>query len=819
MANQEEKKDRFNLSRRTFIKASATATVATGVIASTEPWDTSMKMLAANDKPVQEGEEQIFSSVCRSNCFQCCRLNAHVRDGKLVKTTPAPYLDEIYTGDCLKGLSLVQRTYSPTRIKYPMRRVGERGEDKWERISWDEAISEIAEKFAEIQAKYGPRSLVLDTGSGNYGLVHGIQGVVNRLANSIGCTKLNVCYDQATGYGSDRVIGGGVWLWGNEPRTMLDAKTIIVWGSNPVNSQPQNWRILRQAQKKGAKVITIDPIYSATANKSDEYIPIVPGTDLMLVLAMLNYIISNGLIDIDFVKKRTTAPFLVRRDNGKILRRSDFEPGIAPEEDDYYVWDSVANKPALLKENPADVAIEGTYSFNGIEVNTTFTLLKNHVAQYTLEEASELTRIPVEKIEYLIKTYVDGPTTIYTNYGIDHYQNGHLWSFAAFIMACITGNIAKPGAGFTGLYVQYIPINYANVYVTNGKMAYGDLPQLYFHQVAKEQKFFGEPFPVKAMLTMCSNSMSNFAQQNVWFDDILPNLEFIVVIDTEFTDTARYADIVLPASFWFEVNDLRVSYNNPYILIQEKAIEPLFESKPDAEIIAMIGRKMGLEEFFPEHYTDEDWIERLLDSDVLRQMNITYDRLKREKVIRGEGSADKPFIRGELYFLTPSGRAQLYCEDPQPRVNYGQDLTGIVEKERLPYFKPPAEAWKDNPLYEKYPLVFIQEHSRFRSHTQWFNTPMLKELDPEPLAKVSREDAKARGIKTGDIVEVFNDRGRAVLKAEVNDAIPTGVIVIPKGWQREQFIEGCFQELTNTTSDPMAVNFAYFDCLVDVKKR
>ena len=183
------------------------------------------------------------------------------------------------------------------------------GEDKWERISWDEAISEIAEKFAEIQAKYGPRSLVLDTGSGNYGLVHGIQGVVNRLANSIGCTKLNVCYDQATGYGSDRVIGGGVWLWGNEPRTMLDAKTIIVWGSNPVNSQPQNWRILRQAQKKGAKVITMDPIYSATANKSDEYIPIVPGTDLMLVLAMLNYIISNGLIDIDFVKKENHRPF------------------------------------------------------------------------------------------------------------------------------------------------------------------------------------------------------------------------------------------------------------------------------------------------------------------------------------------------------------------------------------------------------------------------------------------------------------------------------------------------------------------------------
>lgn len=819
MPNHEENKGGFKMSRRSFVKASAAATVAAGMMASAQPWESRLKMLALNDNSVQPSEEKLFSSVCRSNCFQCCRLYAHVRDGKLVKTTPAPYLDDIYTGDCLKGLSLVQRTYSPTRIKYPMRRVGERGEGKWERISWDEAITEIAEKFKEIQAKYGPRALVLDTGSGNYGLVHGIQGVVNRLANSIGCTKLNVCYDQATGYGSNRVIGGGVWLWGNEPRTMLDAKNIFVWGSNPVNSQPQNWRILRQAQKKGAKVITIDPIFSATANKSDEFIPIVPGTDLMLVLAMLNYIISNGLIDAEFIKKRTTGPFLVRRDNGKVLRRSDFEPGLAAEEDDYYVWDSVAQQPVLLKQGPAEVALEGTFNVNGVEVDTVFTLLKKHVAQYTLDKASELTKIPVEKIEYLARTYVDGPTTIYTNYGIDHYQNGHLWSFAAFIMACVTGQIAKPGAGFTGLYVQYIPINYTNVYVTNGNMAFGDLPQLYFHQVVKEQKFMGQPFPVKAILTMCSNSMSNWAQQNVWFTDILPNIEFFVVIDTEFTDTARYADIVLPAAFWFEVNDLRVSYNNPYILIQEKAIEPLYESKPDAEIMAMIGRKMGLGEFFPEHYTDEDWIQMLLDSDVLRQMNITYDRLKKEKVIRGEGSAEKPYIRGELYFLTPTGRAELYCENPQPRVNYGQDLSGVIEKERLPYFKPPAEAWKDHPLYQKYPLVFIQEHSRFRSHTQWFNTPMLKELDPEPLAKISRADAEARGIKTGDIVEVFNDRGKAVLKAEVNDAIPPGVIVIPKGWQREQFIEGCFQELTNTSSDPMAVNFAYFDCLVDVRKR
>lgn len=818
---KEEQKGAFSsgLSRRTFLKASAVTAAATGAVAA-NPWGTGMKALATgSESTAASSEEMVVSTACRSNCFQSCRLNAHVRDGKLTKTTPAPYPDSIYTGSCLKGLSHVQRTYSPTRIKYPMRRVGERGEDKWERISWDEAISEIAEKFMAVQAKYGPKALAFDVGSGNYGIVHGCMGIFNRLANSIGCTKLNVCYDQATGYGSDRVIGGSVWLWGNEPRTMMDSKTIIVWGSNPVYSQPQNWRIVKEAQKNGAKVITIDPIYSATANKSDEYIPIVPGSDLMLVLAMMNYIINNNLINIEFVKKRSTAPFLVRKDNGKILRKSDFVENLPTAEDDYYVWDSVANAAALLKDAPQDVAIEGAYTIQGVEVETTFTLLKKQVQEYTVEKASKYTKLPVEKIEELVKIYVSGPTTIYTNYGIDHYQNGHLWSFAAFMMASLTGNIGVKGAGFTGLFVQNIPINYVGMYVTNGKMASSTLPQTEFYKVVRDQALEGKPYPIKAMFTTSSNSMSNFAQQQTWLTDILPNLEFTVVVDTEFTDTARYADIVLPASFWFEVNDLRVNYNNPYITMQEKAIEPLYESKPDADIIAMIGRKMGLEKFFPEDMDDIAWIKKLLDADALRKMNITYDRLKEEKAIRGTGSAEKPFIRGEAFFNTPSGRAQLYCENPLPRVSYGQDLTGIIEKERLPYFKPPGEAWSENPLFAKYPLVFIQEHSRFRTHTQWFNVPMLRELDPEPLAKISRKDAEARGIKTGDTVEVFNDRGKVVLKAEVNDAINTGVLSIPKGWQRVQFIEGGFQELTNSTSDPMAINFAYFDCLVDVKKR
>lgn len=808
------------LTRRTFVKASAASTVVAGV-AMSNPVGSAMTYMdecAAEDQE-PDVQDDIVPGNCRSNCFQSCYLNVHVRDGKLIKTTTAPYEDAIYSGSCLKGLSHVQRTYSPTRIKYPMKRQGARGEGKWERISWQEAIDEISSKFTSIQEKYGSRAVAFDIGSGNYGLVHGVQGIVNRLANSIGATKLNTCYDQATGYGADRVIGGGIWRWGNEPRTMRDAKNILVWGSNPVYAQPQNWRIVKDAQDQGAKVTVIDPIYSATANEADEYIAITPGSDLMLALYMLKHVLEEEHIDLNFVTEKSSAPFLIRRDNGQLLRKSHLNEGTDPEADDFYVWDASSDKAVLVSEGPSKPAIEGSYTVEGIETDTVFTMLKQEMNRYTLEETVEMTGISKETIHQLIETYLDGPTTIYTNYGIDHYQNGHLWAVTAFILAAVTGNIAKPGAGFTGLYVQSIPINYYGMYVTNGNMADERLPMTELHKVMRDGELEGEPYVVKALYSTSANSMSNYCSQNEWHNHILPNLDFIVCVDTEITDSASYADIVLPAAFWFEVNDLRVGYNNPYIIYQEKAIDPLYESKPDSEIIALIGRAMGLAEFFPEDYDDDRWIELLLDDDLLRAMNITFERLKKEKVIRGEGSAEHPFIRGEHGFNTESGRANLYCENPVPRVDFGQDVSHLIEKERFPYFKPPGEAWKKNPLYAKYPLVYVQEHSRYRVHTQWFNVPMLRELDPEPLAKISRADAESRGIQTGDIVTVFNDRGSVAIKAEVNDAISPGVLSIPKGWQKSQFIQGGYQEMTNSETDPMAVNFPFFDSLVEVKKR
>lgn len=822
------------ITRRSFLK---TTGVAAGV-AALGGSAAGLSSLAVKDEAfAQEGsQETVVTTSCRSNCFQACMLQAHVRDGKVCYMSRGDYPEDEYSGCCPRGLSMHERAYSRTRIKYPMRRVGERGGDEWERISWDEAIGEIVEKLGSIREQYGPGALAIDTASGNYGAVQGGGGVLNLFKNAAEATNINVCYDQAGGHGTNRVIGGGVWGYSNEMKNVLDAKHVLIWGSNPVNSQPQSWRQIRFAKERGAKLTCIDAMYSATAARSDEFLAVRPGSDLAIALAILNDIVSNGAFDEAFVKKTTSAPFLLRKDTGLILRRSDIEGGAMAEardavtlnkpgsmaDDPAYVWDEVSNAPALYAECET-CALEGEFEVDGIKVETVYSALKRHAAEYSLEKASEMSGMSVDDIAELSRIYKeDGPVFLYTVYGIDHYRNGHLFTQAMALVHALTNNISRRGSslgGFSALGDQ-MPLNFAAFAAKSKKKAYANIPQCDLANVIASGKHKGEDYPIKALLFATSNAMSNYAEQNRWLNDVLPNVEYIVTIDFEFTDTARYSDIVLPAAFWLELNELRVNnYANPFVLYAHKGMEPLHEAKPDSEILALIAEGLGLGDDVPLR-TPEEWIGMLLDGAPLNKKGITLDTLQKTAAIRGVGSADEPFVRGaDGTFPTTSGRANLYCELPLPRVDFGQDWQEDSKKERFPYFKPPTENWHENEVAKKYPLSYIQLHERWRTHTQWFSVESLRELDPEPLLHLSREDAAERGIEDGDIAEAFNDRGTVTIKAIIDDACPPGVCAIPKGWQRNQFIEGCYQDLTGAESDPMAVNFAYFDARVDVRKK
>ncbi|WP_165045821.1 molybdopterin-dependent oxidoreductase [Adlercreutzia sp. ZJ138] len=825
--------------RRSFLKTTAAVAGATALAGGT-----GLTALAVdfNSGEPESPSESIFNISCRNPCFQACMLKAHVRDGKARKISPAAYPEEIYTGCCLKGISLAERTYSATRVKYPMRRVEgtARGEGKWERISWDEAIADIKEKVGAIREEYGPNAFILDTSGGSNSQVAG-SSMATLFGNALSATFLSTCYDQAFGYGTDRVVGGGSFEQASETKGALDSKTIIVWGSNPVVAMPQDFRILRRAQEGGSRMIVIDPVYSNTARFADEFIPIRPGSDLALALAMTNYVISEELYDLEFVKKRSSAAFLIRKEDGKQLRYShlsgggeddgekeymlDLNTGLmievkkSAEEDPYFVIDAATGEKASYLEcdNPV---LEGEFNVDGHECTTVFSALKKHVAEYSLEWASEKTTIPVEKIKELAHVFIEeGPIWLYIQFAIDHYQNAHLFGQAVGQLMALTGNLGQKGASIGGLFLfaGSVPVNAGTIAVKNGGSANMTVPFCALPDLVRDQSLNGKPFPAKAMMTFASNSLSNYAEQNRYLTDVVGGLEYHVVVDSELTDTARYSDLVLPVTCPLETYDLRVNMSNPFLVLNEQAIDPVYEAKPDTEIMALVAAALGEGDSFPMR-DNEEWTKMWMDSDALRDMGITYDRLKEEKAIRVIATEDEPYVNGVEKFKTVSGRAELYCEEPKPRLDYGQDWKNNAEKEHFAYWRAPNEAWYENELASKYPLVLLQDHARYRVHSQYAEIETFRDLEPELRVRLNAEDAEARGIVDGDTVEVFNDRGHVVCKAFISKALPKGVSAMPKGWQRHQCIEGGYQELTNISVDPMAVNFASFDLLVDIRK-
>lgn len=763
-----------------------------------------------NESPQQTVDEEIYSCMCVGNCQSRCRLFVHVRDGKAVKTTMAPFPDPRYNRVCLRGLTHVQRIYDPNRIKYPMKRVGERGEGKWERISWDEAIDTIVRKFKSYQEEFGKQSVGFSTVSGNMAWLNGMYSS-HRLANLMHATQTDYSLDMADTFGLGRVIGsGGLFNQSNDPADLVNAKTILIWAANITDSHPHAWNSVVEAQQKGAKVIVVDPRFTTAAGKADHWIPIRPGADPALAMSMIQVIISEKLYDQPFMLEKTVAPFLVRADTKKFLRQNDVN-AVDPEKgsaNPTLVWDNEANK-ALPLDQVKTPALEGTFTVGDIEVTTAFSLLKEEMAQYTPESVAGMCEVKADDIRMMARLYATNtPSSIYP--GFIQYNNGLQTGHAWGILASLTGNIAKPGAsvghcGLSGYNLNLLPFLFPR-----GKNSV-TIPWIYLKEVLKTGQFYGKPHPIKAMYFHGSNVVCNATNQKEIINTIFPAIDFIVVVDMIHTDTTKYADIILPASHWFERMEFVQGPDQPYTTLSEKALEPAYESKSDMDIYRLIAKGMGMGEFFED--TDEEIVKKLIDTDMARKAGLTWERLKEEKVIQTLPSCWVNWTQG---FPSPSGRLEFYLENPYPRIDCGIDID--QSREHLPVFTPPFEAWPDNPLAKKYPLVYHTVRHRWRLHSQWYGTPWLRELDDEPAVRINPGDAMSRGICDGDVVEVFNDRGHVVLKAILSEAQRPGIVTVPKGWQRDQFISGSYQELTSDHVNTTDYNQCFYDVLCDVRK-
>jgi len=328
------------------------------------------------------------------------------------------------------------------------------------------------------------------------------------------------------------------------------------------------------------------------------------------------------------------------------------------------------------------------------------------------------------------------------------------------------------------------------------------------------------PWPVKAIWFTKSNAVSN-VQDSRRFIELLKDeskLELVVVSDSLPTDTVRYADIVLPVTHWFETDEVVGTISHPYMLRMEKALEAPFEAKSDYEAIGLVAAALGYGQYYAK--TERELADSIAEASCKAaipgdaSLFATYQST-------GAVRLTPPDFVGNTSssYKTPTGRLEPYSESVL--VNYPTNgripITAGVDP--LPYWEQPIQAWHQNPLIKKYPLIYMQEHSRWRVHTTYFDQPWLREVDPEPTIDISSADAHARGIQQGDHVEMFNSYGSTVAVARVSGKMRPGMVSIPKGWQRSQTkTDTGFSDPTNNWVNQRTMNGSWFDNLVEVRK-
>ncbi|MFC1944407.1 molybdopterin-dependent oxidoreductase, partial [Chloroflexota bacterium] len=452
--------------------------------------------------------------------------------------------------------------------------------------------------------------------------------------------------------------------------------------------------------------------------------------------------------------------------------------------------DTNTGGPQPLDAPGVSPALNGQYSVAGTLCRPAYQLLAEMVREYTPQKASEITDIPADVIRRLAVSYASHKrASIHRGMGMQRSFYSDLACRAINTLAAITGNInLKRPSTFV--------LNWRSFLMPGGP--YNQVPVLTLYDVIEKQ----EPFPIKAFWLAGRNFVNQMPNANRIVDDIFPQLEIIVSCDLFMTATAKYSDYVLPVTSFYECTDLRMTMaQNNYLQLQQRVMEPLYESKSDFQIAAELGRRMGFGEYFNK--TEEQFIEEVLASGHPTMEDITLDKLKKGPV--PARPVDRPHE-----FKTPTGKIEFYVERLK---RFGQEL---------PIYLEPVESARCEKA-KAYPLILLSTHPGYRMHSYMANIPDMLRLDPEPTLEMNTADAEMRNIGEGDVVRVFNDRGQVKLKAKLSQRIKRGVVNITEGWWPEQYIEGHLNQLTHEWINQaqqaiLEPNAAFYDVLVEVER-
>jgi molybdopterin guanine dinucleotide-containing S/N-oxide reductase-like protein len=694
--------------------------------------------------------KQTVHAACPHDCPDACGVLITVEDGRATRIQGDPAHPVTRGFLCGKVAKYLDRVYSPDRVLYPMRRVVPKGPatagvGTFQRISWDEALDEIADRFKQISAEFGSEAILPYSYGGTLGVLNGAS-MDRRFFHRLGASQLERAICAAAGEaGLKSVLGIKL---STEPEQFVHSSYIIVWASNILGNNVHLWPFIVEARRKGAKLVVIDPYRTRTAASADWYLPINPGTDAALALSMMHVIIDENLHDRDYVERHTVG----------------------------------------------------------------FEQLRTKVQEYPPERVAKWTGISADDVTKLAREYATvRPSVIRVNDGVQRSEGGGTAMRAITMLPCITGSWKEVGGG-----LQYATSGAFGLALDKQTLARPDLMVTALGRPARVVNMvelgnalnqLADP-PIKALLVYNSNPAAVCPDQNEVTRGLRRSDLFTVVHEQFFTDTTDYADIVLPATTFFEHKDLQGAYGHYFLQMSDQAIEPLGECRSNVDMFRALAKRMGFDEDCFRESVDE-MIDVALDTKSPWLEGIDRQRLEAEGHIRlnldsnRQNSPFLPFAQGN--FATASGKAELYSEALR-----AQGLHPVAE------FVPPGES-RHSPQARTFPLELLARKADNFLNSTFSNLPSIQEMEESGLLEISATDAGSRGIAEGDTVRVFNHRGDIHLIARINGAVQSGVVCARLAWAKLSSGGQNINVLTSQKLTDLGNSATFYSVLVEVE--
>ena len=803
-------------------------------------------------------KQWVFTAAGRSthsvNCTGSCSWKVLVKNGIVWRDEQAADypaiaedIPEYNPRGCQKGACAADYQYGKQRLKYPLKRVGERGEGKWQRVSWDQALTEIADKTLDIIRQHGPQYLNAFTPIPAMGPVSYASG--SRLMNLLGGVSFTF-YDWYCDLPPGEPITWGVQTDSAESADWMHSRLVLAWGSNVNATRIPDAQMLQKARlRNGAKVVVLSPEYNPTSIHADQFVPVAPGSDLAVALAMNQVILAEKLYDEAYIREQTDLPLLVREDNGRFLREADLtgETPSDPDEGPFYLWDRAKGLTQVPAEGLAlgelvpvlDTSQEVDTAAGKVRVTTVFKRLVDELADKTPEWAGQQSGLGADTIRSLAREFASTkPAMIIHGNGVNQWYHNDLANRAMILLVALTGNVGRPGGGFNHYVGQEKiwpvagwkalaypgPQRFQNTTLWtywHSEMYASDplWPELKPYLETAVQKDWMPLWPngledaPKAFFTWRANWLNQAKGNGKVLSTLLPKLELIVALDFRMSSTDLYADYVLPAATWPEKYDLSCTDLTTFLIPFTPVVAPFAESRTDwqafSALAAAIQQRAQARGF--SGYDDS-----IGGTPIHRDLTSLHDQftsngaLSQDKAaaqfILDRSEETQGFTVDDLVARPRRFKAASahWTSDVEEGKTYTPFLRFVRDKKPWPTLTGRQQFYIDAPWYQelgvalptykpplqlsKMPLRLSTSHYRHTIHSSWALDQTLQRLQwGEPFVYISPGDAEQRGIEDHDWVRVFNDGGATRVRARIHPALTPGQVMIPQGWEMVQF--------------------------------